>query len=78
MFVLICKFGVFVKHVTMADILFYYFWHGTNFGINLHSAPIQPTMNLNISTNAMNSQADLCAAELEDIIICDYERPTKG
>ena len=51
---------------------------GTNHGTKLYSAAIQPTMNLSTSANAMNIQADLKAAQLEDIVMRDFEKPIKN
>ena len=51
---------------------------GTNHGAKSHSAAMQPTMNLDTSAKALNTQADLKAAEIEDIVMRDFEKPVKN
>ena len=39
---------------------------------------MQPTINLDTSAKALNTQADLKAAEIEDIVMRDFEKPVKN
>jgi hypothetical protein len=42
-----------------------------------HSAPIQPTMNLDTAAKTLNTQTDLKSAELEEICYLDFQFPNK-
>ena len=57
----------------------YWFWckQGTNFGMKAHSAAVKPTMNLDTAAKALNTQADLKAAELDERVIHEFQKPEK-
>ncbi len=62
---------IYFKKIDFGNFLIILF-QGTNFGLKKHSAPMQPTMNLDTSSKTLNLQANLKAREVEEIIFNDY------
>ena len=50
---------------------------GTNFGMKNHSAALKPTHGMDVSTQTLNLQSDIKAAELNELIFRDYSETDK-
>jgi hypothetical protein len=48
---------------------------GTNFGIHNHSAPIQPTITLDMLVQTHNSQSSIKAADLDSLLLLEFTHP---
>ncbi len=67
---------IYFKNDNLDNLLITLF-QGTHFGLKKHSAPMQPTMNLDTSSKTLNLQANLKAREVEEIIFNDYHYSDK-
>ena len=57
--------------------LFHSLHQGTNFGMKSHSAPMQPTMNMDTAAQTLNLQSDIKVCDLEERIFNDFHKSNK-